>query len=464
VGLVFSLIGMLVLARLLTPEHFGIYALAFAVFGIAEELTFFGLESNLVRDKTFSKERASNAAGLSLLFALSAIALAGLAALLLSGTGAGMTAMLLAVLCTSLLVKPLVLPIEAAYAHGLRFGLLSISSALMLAVEAGVGIAVAISSPGPYALAFGFVAGRFARAVLLTFGARHILTRPSFDGLTSFFSFGSAYSFATLLPKVSDTVTKLGVGGVLGAAPLGILDRSRTLLGLLDRTVLDGIKPVVLPAILRTAEKGEAMGTVYARKVDYLSVLVWPVYTGLAILAAPMVAVFLGDQWTGAILPLQILCLSGFGVPFARMSLKVFTALGDIGTLLRIQNILVVARAVLIVPASLHSIEMVCGLITAALVVKGLWVAHAVKRRVQYDTKELYRVLLRNFAMAGLVALAASTALLLTKDAVAFSQLAAGIAACALALAAALIAFNHPLVQQARALLPLPARLRRRAA
>lgn len=448
ISLVIMAGGMAVLARLLAPEDFGLFAAALAIFAVAEVIADFGLHSYLIRARTIERIDIRAAAGLALMLSAAICALLVAALILLPEPiwPPGMQP-ILAVLVLALLIQPLIMPMDAALGRELRFGLLSIVGVIRLAVETAVTIGLAFAGFGPLALAYGFLAERVTGAAVLFIAMRRYgRFLPSVQGWRQFFGFGLRFVAISSLPKISEAIVVLLFSRLLGLGQLGTYNRAKTIVGLLDRSLLDGIAPVVLPALSRSLDGGVAPSRLYLVKTDYLVALCWPVFAAIALLAEPLVAVLLGPQWEHAVPVVRILALSGLMMPFTSMSMKLFVALDAAPAYLWIQSAHQFAKVLLAGAGAFISLEGACVGIVAALLIKALLVSRSLKAIVKYRSPDLVRIAGRGAGMTAATLLGPVLLPTLVADLSGLALLASGIALSGLGWLAGAALTRHPLL------------------
>ncbi|WP_420453611.1 oligosaccharide flippase family protein [Ilumatobacter sp.] len=371
-----SLGGMAVLARLLAPSDFGVFAVGLATFATAKAISEFGLVHDLVRRDELTSDDLRSAAGLALALAVGLGSLA-VAVLVVTGrVGDGETAGVVGFLAAALVAEAVAMPYEARRRRSIEFRLLSVLAVAQAGVEVAVGVALALAGLGPAALAAGVLGSRAVAAVLLVAacpaGERPWPTR---SGWGRFARFGGGFVTARLVSRLGELAIVGLISAGLGVRPLGLYNRSGAIHSIPDRTVFEAINPVILPALTRALRERETPAKVYVDKVDYLAAVCWPAFGVIIVLAEPMVAVVLGPQWGDAVTPVRILAVGGMVMPFTKMSMKLFIAVDRIDVHLRVQVAYVVATVVGAAVGSAFSLEAVCVGIVAAQTVQtiGVW-------------------------------------------------------------------------------------------
>ncbi|WP_308917108.1 oligosaccharide flippase family protein [Jannaschia sp. LMIT008] len=454
--LAINVAGLMVTARLLPAEAFGLYAIAFTVFQFAAVLVQFGQDAHLIRGRavTLAPDALATALGVSVATALVAVAI-------LLGTAATFTSLdllsdltpLLAIVAGTVAVLPPILILEASLRRDLQTALIVRIDLACAAIQVAGAIALAVWGAGAAALIGGLFASTVARLLLLLVGhPDRPALRPRLTEWRAAFRFGGTYTATGLLPRASVMLRTMLLASVAGPAALGLLNRAQTLSRLADTAMVDGIKPMVLPVMAAALREGGTGARVYLTKVDHLVAVMWPAAIVIAILAEPLVEVLLGTGWTDTVPLVRILALAILAYPFTRMSTKFFAAIGEEGVMLRIQIVQQVIGFALVAGAAFHSIEAVCVALVAAAWIKAFRIARAVRSLTPYDPGAMRRIQARAAALAAAAALGPAV---LTAGGVAgpVATLALGGAAAAAGWSVCAMLTRHPLLVQARRLL-----------
>lgn len=332
--------SFIVLGRLLDPAAFGHFAVAMAIFGLADSTVQFGLRQYVVsRRDTVPRETVAAAAGLSLVIALG-LAGAGLA-VGLGPVGRWLpepVAACLVPLSLVLLLRPFVLGTESLLQRDIRFELISMGDVVRAVTDLLVTISLVLLGFSAPALAWGFFASHLVLSgLLLVMGGADTRVWPRLGSWSAFFVWGRRMTAIELLPK-SVEAAMIGLLSVFqGAATVGLFNRARMIQEMLDRTLFEAISPVILPAISSALRTGVTPSALYRTKLDYLTAICWPGFALIGLLAEPLVRVLLGQQWMEAVPAVRILALIGLSLPATKMSQKLFVAMDRSDRYLRLQ-------------------------------------------------------------------------------------------------------------------------------
>lgn len=305
-----SLAVSVVLARLLTPSEFGVYAVALAVQAVLMPLADLGLSADLVRS-TQPKPREPTVATLSItagtvLTALMMATSAPLASLMGSPESAPTIAVLsVTILLASIGVVPL-----ARLQRDIRQRTLFGITAVDFVVSTTVTISLVLLGWGPMSLAVGRVAAQTA-ATGLQFRFAHVRPRFGFEMAVagSVLRFGIPVAGANLLSWALLSIDRVVLSRTRGAAALGLYVMAFNVSSWPMSAIGQAVRGVALPAFARVKAGKESRVL-----ADSLG-LVWSVgvFGGAMIsaLASPIIGFLYGEKWMGAVPVLAVLAILG---------------------------------------------------------------------------------------------------------------------------------------------------------
>lgn len=312
-----SLVLGIVLARLLTPEAFGIYAVGLTVQTILMTLSDLGLSADLIRSRNF-ESRAPTVATLSL---ASGILLAGLmsslAIPLASSLGSPDAAPIIVMLSMTLILSGLgVVPysqLQRQIEQQKLFG----ASAVDFGVGTALTIGLVLAGMGPMALAIGRIAAQ-AAATGMQFVLSHLKPRFGFDRQIARTSlkFGLPLAGANLLSWVLLNIDNIVIARSAGEIALGLYVLAFNVSSWPMSAIGTAIRSVSLAAFSRQNREREAAdGPRDDSPLPVAAAMAWaaavPAGALLAVLSLPLVLLLYGDQWTASAGVLAALGLFG---------------------------------------------------------------------------------------------------------------------------------------------------------
>jgi PST family polysaccharide transporter len=295
-----NLLVSMLMARLIAPEQFGVFAVALTVWTILGALAEFGLGSDLIRADDLERRAptvGSLALGISALLAASmALAAAPIAASFRSPESESVIrVMALSVFIFGLTVVP-----SARLQRAFRQRTLFLVNGVGLLCSVVTMTVLATHGAGPASLAWGQVALQIGTVVLLFSTTR---TRPSFGfdpqiARTSLL-FCAPLAFANLLSWVLLSVDNLVVARTLGPAELGLYVLAFNVSTWPMSAIGASIRAIALPAFAQVADVGRRNAALVRCAGPTCTVAV---LAGLMLstLATPIIVVLYGDRWSAA--------------------------------------------------------------------------------------------------------------------------------------------------------------------
>lgn len=408
--------GLLVLARILPPEEFGVFATAAALVTLVFVFAEFGLNNHLVQARRLTRALVRAALGLAFALSLAGLLLVAALAWLLpwSGSPPEMRPVLL-LLALAAAMGPLALPAAAKLQRSMRFDRLLVVDMARSLVGVGGSIALVAAGWGILGLACAALAeAATGIALTLALGGARRPVRPSLRGWGRALRFGGPLALIGGLRQAAESGTILLISAALGAVAAGVYARAVTVKTLLHKSVVEAVSPVVLPVLARETRRGRKLGWLYLRKIGALTALHWPFFAVLALLAEPVVLLMLGPQWTAAVPVVRILALAGLFDPFGALSLKFFVALDANATFLRIQAAVALVRLAAVGLLATVSLEAAALGLVAGAAVRAACATLWLKRRLAVPRAAIAAyvrqgAVLTGFALAGPVLLLLAT-------------------------------------------------------
>lgn len=305
-----SLASTVVLARLLTPEDFGIVAIAMATLGIVMALTEFSLGAALVRQDELTKEHIDTAWTMmlirTLLITLGFCAAAYPLALLYNDPR--LTPVLMITGLTGAL-SGFYNPHISLMARDMKFRPLMALQLTQRFAGFGIAIAFALVMRNYWAIVLGNAVGAAAASALSYWMAPY---RPRFTLSRSRDLMG--FSFWLFVSEVVNVLNwrfdQLLIGILLPKAQLGTYAVADNLAALPSREATGPLTQPLFPALVRVKHDRKRLTDRYMTAQAAIGLIALPAGFGLAIIADPFVKLALGSQWLAAVPIIQVLACS----------------------------------------------------------------------------------------------------------------------------------------------------------
>lgn len=308
-----ELFALLLLARLLSPNEFGLYSAALIVIKFSAIFQGLGITPAIVQRPVLEERHLRVGYTLSLLLGLTVSALVwamapAIASLLRL---ADLTPIVRAV-CFIFLFQGASMVALASAQRALRFRWLAVVDAVAFAIGyVVVGPVLAWLGFGIWALVAALLVQQLFRTIVLLAGQRHPM-RPLLERSAIFelLYFGSGFTIARVCNYLATQVDRLVVGRYLGADALGVYGLSSQLMTTPAVIVGQVLDRVLFPTMALVQEEPVRLARAYRSAVAGCALLVLPASVVVAIVAPELVRVILGRGWEGVVAPLQILAFS----------------------------------------------------------------------------------------------------------------------------------------------------------
>ncbi len=294
-----NLVVFLILARLLTPEDFGIVALATVFVAFAQLVVDQGLGDALIQRKEVTRSHVDTAFWVALATGL----LLTVLGLVLAGPIAGLLkepdlAPILQVLSLTFVLSAMNSIQIALLRRELAFRSLALRSIVAAAGGGVVGIVMAVNGFGAWALVGQLVATPVLSVLTLLrvspWRPRLHASRQEFREL---FSFGINIMGSDVLNYISRNTDNLLIGVVRGTRDLGFYAVGYRILEVSQTALIQVSRKVTFPAFSRLQDDHERMRRGYFRVTRAAAVIILPGYIGLSLVGRELTIVLFGQRW-----------------------------------------------------------------------------------------------------------------------------------------------------------------------
>lgn len=353
---VMQLAVMAVLARLIPPSGFGLFAIVNTSIVLISLVAEIGVGAAVVQRRTLTESFLDTAFLISIgLGALGAVLMWFGSPLIAHFFKQPAVVPMVRVAGFALLITGYVTVAQALLERELVFKKLAVVNVASYAVGYGlVGTALAILRAGAWAIVFASLAQNLIRAgMLLKMTGRRSARAFSREDGKSIFRFCAGLSLGKIFNSLAGQVDFLVVGRVMGAVPLGLYQMGNQIMDLPRRFLVGVIDRVMYSAFTRIQDEAARMRAAYAQALELANAVLVPLAAFMIIVAPEAVMLVLGDKWKDLVRPLQIMLLQ---VPLrasVRMGDITGTAVGKVYTV----GFLKVAYAAMIGLAALAGVR-----------------------------------------------------------------------------------------------------------
>ena len=291
-----------VLARLLTPQDFGLIAMVTAVIGFVTMFKDMGLSMATVQKAEINHGQISTLFWTNVALSLCVMLVtAALAPVIAWFYGEPRLTWITLALAGAFIFGGLTVQHQALLRRQMRFGSLALIQIVSMLVGIITAIIAAFYGAGYWALVFMELAGAVTRAIAVwaTCGWRPGLP-VSGSGVRQMLAFGGNLTGFNFLNYFARNLDNILIGWCWGVAPLGLYSKAYGLLMLPIQQIRGPIDAVAIPALSRLQDDPEQYSRYYYRAVNMIAFISMPLVAVMAGLSHEIIGIVLGQQWIGA--------------------------------------------------------------------------------------------------------------------------------------------------------------------
>lgn len=325
-----QLTGIVVLARLLTPEDYGLIAIVAVIIGFGELFRDFGLSSAAVQAKVLTDGQRDNLFWLNTAIGgVLAVVVGAAAPLVAAAFDDDRLTLVTIVLSATFVLNGISTQYRAMHARHLRFGKLAASEIGGQVAGVVVGIVLAAVGAGYWALVAMQLTQGLVSQVFLVLTNRWLPGRlQRSESIRPFLSYGLPLLGAQVVNYAGRNVDTLVLGARFGAASVGLYNRAFQLVMMPLLQVQAPSTRVALPVLSRLQDDRRRFAEFISFGQVALLTLIGGLFAVLVAQAPSVVAVMLGSQWTAAVPIFQVLLVAGFFQAATYATYWVFLAQG----------------------------------------------------------------------------------------------------------------------------------------
>ena len=327
-------VSTMVLARLLTPEMFGLVAMANLALMLIASLRDAGLGEAYVQREMGSPEELRLAANTTfhlILFTngVSFVLAASLAPLVGRFFENPEVIPLLRAIILVLLLDGLISGPSMVLRRRLDFRGLAYAEIGASIASATVAISLAVLDFKAWSLVWGQVVGRVVEALALYWVSGW---RPRLEFspklARELFRFGKHLWGFSILSAVGGVLDRAIVGRTLGAASLGNYHMGSNLANLPAQQISFLVNRITFPAFARMQGDPARMAAALRKALAHVSIVTLPVTAGLIVAGPQLIGTVYGPRWEAAVPVLQVLALYGMTLSISSITGPIFQAMG----------------------------------------------------------------------------------------------------------------------------------------
>lgn len=327
---VLQLTGTVVLARLLTPNDYGLIGMVYVVVRFAEMFKTAGLSMATVQKENISPGQISTLFWLNGLISLFlGLCILASAPLMAWFYGRSELTAITAALSPPFIISGLTIQHQALLRRHMRFGsqaVIDIASEIAYLI---VTILLALAGWRYWALVCGLLATALSNTLLTFFFCPWIPgAMRKGTGVRGMLWFGGYLTGGNFMNYFAGNADNILIGKFIGADALGLYGKAYKMLKMPISQIRGPMNKVAMPVLSSLQNQPERYVKYYQRLVDIIASLSIPLMLYCAIEADFLVHTLLGQQWLGVVPVFRLLAIAGLIHPVASTRGVVLASMG----------------------------------------------------------------------------------------------------------------------------------------
>lgn len=364
-----SFLVTIVLARLLSPSHFGVLELMMVFVYIADTIVDSGFSQVLIADKNAGSSDYTSVFYVNLIIAV-------LVYLILFFIAPALSRYFLIpdfhrysrVVFIAVILNSFTLIQNTVFAKEMRFRELSIVTFIATMIAGGIAIYLAYAGLGIWALVANYVLIAFFKAIFLWFRSKWF--PRGFVALSSvrkYFKSGSNLLAQGIADKIVTNLESFLIGKHYHSDTLGFFSQARKINAYSTQTLVSIVQRVTFPA-LSTIDSDEQLLSAYRKVLRLTMFIVVPLSSFLIVVAPSFISVLLGEKWMETVPFLQLWSICSLLVAFYSIFVNIFLVKNETKRLLRLSLIRQTIRVLAIITLVRFNIYLlIIGLVLVTL-------------------------------------------------------------------------------------------------
>lgn len=356
IGSVLQLGRSIVLARLLSPDVFGLMGLASVALRAVETVTRPGVaQAMIARQREFEDAAPTAFTLLAVRGLLLALLMAAVAPLISHFYASAELESVIRALSVVFVIGGLKNIQAIAREKELDFRLVAYLGLSSNVLGTVVTIGLAFWYRNVWALVIGQLVTT-AIGTLLSYALIPGRPRMAWDATVAreLFAYGKFITGSSILLFIATEVDSAVIGKLLGLEQLGFYALALTIANLVTTNLAKLASSIMMPAYSKLQGETAALRIAFLRTLSLVALVVLPAAVGIALLAEPLLSVVFGEKWLPGADALRILSMFGLFRAFAAFNGYLFEGIGQPRVAYWLALLRLVVIAPLIVPMTLR--------------------------------------------------------------------------------------------------------------
>ena len=335
---ILQLASLVVFARLLTPDDFGMYAILMIFVGFMTMFTDMGTGAALIHIKKPSDKLLSSVfyfnLFVGLVLSVSLVLMSSPIALFFE---VPKTKVLLEIISITFIIASFGVVQKALYEKHLNFKTITIIETFAAVVSVAIGIGAAFYGLGVFSLILQTLSLNILLVALLwIYSDWRPLRYFALDDIKHIWQFTKNLSLFNIVNYFARNADNFLIGKFLGSPALGVYSVAYKIMLYPLQNISRTLLRILFPAFAQIQDNNKKFQKVYLRVIFFIALVTFPLMIGLIATADVLVPVLFGDKWKNLHTLLIILSPIGMIQSIVTTTGSIYMAKGNTKTLMRI--------------------------------------------------------------------------------------------------------------------------------
>lgn len=353
---------MIIMARLLTPEDYGLIGMLAVFLAVSQSLIDSGFSQALIRKQNRTEIDNSTVFYFNIIVSVVLYLILFISAPFVSDFyDTPQLTPIMRVVCLSVIINSLAVVQRAHLTINIDFKTQAKASLIAAVISGIVGISLAYTGYGVWSLVWQQLLNLGINTFLLWFFSKwRPILAYSWNSFRELFSFGSKLLFSGLLDTLYRNIYPIVIGKLFSASTLGHYTRAHHFSEFPSSNVTGILQRVTYPILCKLQNDDERFSNVYRKFLKLSAYTIFPLMMGLAGVSKSFIKISIGSQWDFCAELLIIICFSMMWYPIHAINLNLLQVKGRSDLFLRLEIIKKILGVTMLVITSPFGLVVMC--------------------------------------------------------------------------------------------------------
>lgn len=345
------LVGI-VLARILTPEEYGVMAMVTIFIAVSNSIVDSGFSNALIRKRNISSVDYNTVFYFNLIVSLFLYLILYVSAPAISVFfKEPILVDVMRVIGWMLIINAFAIIPRTILVRNINFKTQTKVSLIASLSSGVIGIGMALTGWGVWSLVGQQLTRQLFNTVFLWIFCRwRPLWEFSTQSFKELFGFGSKLLASGLIDTIYKDIYSLIIGRFYSAADLGQYTRASQFSTIFSSNLTTVVQRVSYPVLSSIQNEPERLLGAYRRVIKTTMLVTFGCMLGLGAVAKPLILILIGEKWLPAVYFLQIICFAGMLYPLHAINLNILQVKGRSDLFLKLE---IIKKIIAVIPITL---------------------------------------------------------------------------------------------------------------